>query len=372
MFIKIMVQALAEGLQSVTRAIAARPIKPILEGVLIETDEDGVYLTCTDGLLTIRTFVPAKVNTPGKTALPGKILTELIRKLPEGPVEIKINEKNSASIKCLSSRTNLACLPYQEFPQVILDDQEMVYSLPQNIFRDMIQKVIFAISSDDTRQILTGCLLEISGDEARLVCLDGFRLALQRHPAAFSLPKGTDRVSAVIPGKNMAEIGKILSDSDKPIQFSFDKTRLYAAIGDTRVSSVLLAGEYINYRQILPADWMIRAAVNCQIFESALERASLMAREGKNNRNLLKLSITAEDMTITSAAEMGDVREVLPVTAEGGEIEIAFNANYLKDVIRNVSDEEVSMRFNSNVSPCVICPVQGDGFLYLVLPIRVY
>jgi len=370
MYIHVNSHDLLEGLNYVTRAIAPRPAKPVLEGVLFETTETGAFLTCTDGTLTIRTEIEAQVEKAGQTVLPGKLLTELVRKLPQGVVDINVNEKNIAIIKCISSRTSLTCMAPIDFPLMQVLENGQLVNLPQNIFREMIQKVIFAIATDESRQILTGCLLEVTPGEARLVGLDGFRLALQRYSDTFVLPDETTKLQAVIPGKVLSEMSKILSDDESPIEFTFDKTRLFAKFGKTCISSVLLAGEYINYKQILPTDWKTRVKVNRNELNDAIDRASLMAREGKNN--LIKLHITSNDMTLSSNAELGDMQETIAIQIEGGEMDIAFNARYLSDVIRNISDEELCMRFNSNVSPCVICPSEGEKFTYLVLPVRVF
>ncbi len=370
MYIHVTAHDLLEGLNYVTRAIAARPAKPVLEGVLLETDDDGVFLTCTDGALTIRTQISADIEKHGQTVLPGKLLTELVRKLPDGMVDINVNEKNTALIKCMSSRTSLTCMSPVDFPLMLMVENGQDVALPQNTFKEMIQKVIFAIATDESRQILTGCLLEVTSSEARLVGLDGFRLALQRYSDTFVLPDEATKLQAVIPGKVLSEMSKILADSEEKVEFTFDKSRLFAKFGKTCISSVLLAGEYINYKQILPVDWKTRVKVNRNDLNNAIDRASLMAREGKNN--LIKLHLTSADMMISSNAELGDMQETIAIQIEGGEMDIAFNARYLSDVIRNISDEELCMRFNSNVSPCVICPPEGEKYTYLVLPVRVF
>jgi len=364
-------QSLLEGLNNVTRALSARPSKPILEGVLVEAMEEGfIQLTCTDGSLTIRTQIESDVQRDGQIVLPGKLFTELVRKLPGGMVSITVNEKMVASIKCLSSRTTLTGMSPVEFPVMTAVESGNQIAMPQKNLKDMISRVVFAIATDESRQILTGCLLEVTPAEARLVALDGFRLALQKFHNAFELPEGTELLQAVIPGKVLSELSKIMGDSEDPITLTMDRTRLQASFGKTQLSSVLLAGEYINYKQILPSDWQSRIKVRKSELADAIDRASLMAREGKNN--LIRMHIDENALAITSNAEMGDVREELEVALEGKGLDIAFNARYLSDVIRNIAEDELCMRFNSNVSPCVICPAEGDQYVYLVLPVRVF
>jgi DNA polymerase-3 subunit beta len=145
---------------------------------------------------------------------------------------------------------------------------------------------------------------------------------------------------------------------------------MQCTFGNIRLSSVLLAGEYIDYRRILPTDFKTEALTHKDSVQSAIERASLMAREGKNN--LIRMSFKNDMLKITSNAELGDVEEELDAQLNGEPVEIAFNARYITDVIRNVPDDELCMKFNSSVSPCVVVPQHGDDYLYLILPVRVF
>ena len=205
---------------------------------------------------------------------------------------------------------------------------------------------------------------------ARRVALDGFRLAIQKTFQPFDLPANQDVLKAVIPGRVLNELSKILVEDESFCTLLFDKTRMQATFGNTRLSTVLLAGEYIDYKKILPPSFRTTARANRSDVQNAIDRASLMAREGKNN--LIRMSLNEERLAITSNAEMGDVHEEMDVKLQGDPLEIAFNAKYITDVIRNVTDSELCMKFNSNVSPCIFCPADGDQYLYLILPVRVF
>ena len=361
------VQELLEGLNTVTRALAARPPKQILEGVLIEADESGITLTCSDGSLTIESSLCADVREEGRAVLPGKLFTELCRKLPGGEVTIKVGDNHMASIRCMSFKSNLSGMNPVEYPEMASVDAGVAVRIPQKQLKEMISRVVFAIATDESRQILTGCLLEVTESEARMVALDGFRLAMQKIFQPFDV---TDTVKAVIPGRVLNEMAKILADEDEFCHLLLGKTRMQATFGNTKLSTVLLAGEYIDYRRILPASFKTTATADRAGVQNAIDRASLMAREGKNN--LIRMSFSGETLAITSNAEMGDVHEELEATLIGDPLEIAFNAKYITDVIRNITDDDICMYFNSNVSPCVVKPREGDHFLYLILPVRVF
>lgn len=363
------VQDLLGGLNTVTRALSPRPVKQILEGVLIEAQDTMVTLTCSDGSLTIQSEITANVQEEGRVVLPGKLFTELSRKLPGGDVTIKVSENHGASIRCLSSKSNLSGMNAMEYPEMAEVEEGTVLSLPQNRLREMISRVVFAIATDESRQILTGCLLEVEQEEGRLVALDGFRLAMQRIHQHFDLPEGKDMLRPVIPGRVLNEMSKILADEEEPCILKFNKTHMQASFGNTKLCTVLLAGEYIDYRKILPASFKTTAITERVTIQNAIDRASLMAREGKNN--LIRMSFHDGELTITSNAELGDVREEMTAALDGDPIDIAFNAKYITDVIRNISDDKLCMCFNNSVSPCIVRPEEGDQYTYLVLPVRV-
>lgn len=363
-------QDLLEGLNTVTRALSARPAKQILEGVYLCAEDNRLTMTCSDGSLSIECINAADVQEEGSTVLPGRLFTELIRKMPGGTVSISVTDKRTATIRCMKNRSTLAVMDAAEYPEIMRVTTGSQVKIPQNKLKDMISHVVFAIATDESRQILTGCLLEVSRNEARLVALDGFRLAMQKLFQPFELPANTEVVKAIIPGKVLNELARILPDDEAFCTMLIDRNRMQCTFGNICMSSVLLAGEYIDYRRILPTDFRTEAKADKTAVQEAIDRASLMAREGKNN--LIKMSFKNDLLTITSNAELGDVEEEMDASLNGEPIDIAFNAKYIIDVIRNVSDDDLCMKFNSNVSPCVVVPQNGDGYVYLILPVRVF
>ena len=357
------------GMSLVSHALSARPMRQVYEGVLLETADEGLYLTCTDGEMTIRTRINATIQEEGVALMPAKLFGELPRKL-SGEIDINIDKRFRAEISAQGSNTNMAGTDASEFPDVPeVHDQEFAIEMAQNKLRDAVGRIMFAVSTDETRRILTGILMEIFAEEIRFVGLDGFRLALQRVEQHTDLPEGKESVSAIIPGRILGEFARMLGESDEPARVVCGKNRFCMTFDDTACYTSLLTGEFINYKQILPSSWQSQVKLRRDDFISAIERASLMAREGKNN--LLRLSLTEDEMTITANAERGNALEKIPAEYSKDSFKIAFNARYLSDVIRNVYTEEMCMRFNSNVSPCTIAPLEGDQFIYLVLPVRV-
>ena len=361
------------GLGMVIRAISPRPVKQVYDGVMIETVEEGLLLTCTDGEISIKATVSAEVEEEGCALLPAKLFAEMMRKQPEGEVDIKVDDRMRAIIKIHGSNTSMACMTADDFPDIHDVTGENHVSLPCKRFRDAVSKVLFAVSTDESRKILTGILMEVYEKETLLVGLDGFRLALQRIEAENQLPEGKekDHIHAVAPGRILGEVSKMLPDSDDLAQITFNTSHIMYTFGPVKVYATLLTGEFIDYQKILPAAWTTEALVVRSAFSDAIDRCSLMAREGKNN--LIYLHLLPEGrMEMTANAERGDVHEELDVGFTGNELNIAFNSRYLSDIIHNVESGRLCMCFNSNVSPCMIKPVEGNAFTFLVLPVRIF
>jgi DNA polymerase-3 subunit beta len=209
--------------------------------------------------------------------------------------------------------------------------------------------------------------MEIEKGELRMVALDGFRLSLRQT----SLESDYSSMSAVVPSTSLGEIGKIMdAGGEEKARITLTDSHLFIHVGSTKFVTRLLEGEFIRYRQILPTDWQTRILVDVRQIAQAIDRASTLAREGRNNP--IRFSIAGSQLQIRSNSEQGNNREIVPVQLEGKEIEIAFNARYLSDVFKILDAREVYLCFTTNVSPCVIRPAEGEDFLYLVLPVRVY
>lgn len=359
------VATLIEGLQIATKALAVRTTNPILEGVLVETDEDTVILTCSDERITIVTRIPAAIAKHGRGVVPGKLFNEIIRRLPEGDVTVTMNDRFIFNIRSAASRMNIAGQDADLFPLLPKVDNEREISLPQDMLRDMIQKTEFAIAAEDMREVLTGCYLEIANGDVNMVALDGFRLALRRAKCSDVLEK----CSAIIPGRAVGDIGKLLSEDENAFaQLSFGGNKLHIRLERTEIFVILVEGEYVNYRQILPKSFATKITLDLEPFRRCVDRAALIAREGNNN--LLLLRIAGGELVIEAHSQIGDVHEELEVEQQGADLNIAFNVKYLTDVVRYIDAEQIEINLNSPITPCIITPVNDANYLHLVLPVR--
>ena len=355
-----------EAVLTVQNAVSGRSSMPILEGILIETEKDVLKLVGSDLDLGIECHMEADILQEGSIVLPARLLSDILRKLPEAELEISVLDNNSVKITCLNSLVTLQGIAPDEYPSLPDIDENQPIEIPKQLLVSMIRETLFAVAVDDARPILTGALLEINDKDAVMVCLDGYRLALRK--GVLDTPHESVRV--IIPGKSLAEIGKIIQEDDRQISITVSERHVLFDLGYTRIISRVLEGEYINYKQIIPEDYKSRVKVDTKILTSSIDRASLIAREGKNN--LIKLTVQDQKMVISSNSEVGQVYEEIPILLEGKELEIAFNSRYFMDMLKVMGDPEVCLDFTTNVSPCVIRPIDSGDYTYLLLPVRIY
>lgn len=357
---------LISALQVAIRALSVRSPQPILEGVLLETVDDGLQLTTSDGTMTIITRLAADVEVEGACVMPGRLFHEVVRKMPSGEVNAILSRAFVLTLKCCGSRTNIAGQSADNYPRVEPSSEVNSVTLPQNMFKDMIQRTSFAVPVEDPRSILLGGCFNMQNGQIDMVGLDGYRMAMRTSRVSDI----SNRTKSIIPLKSMEEIAKLMSDDENAmVTLQFSKNQLMVELGLTTFYTSLIDGEYIDYRRVLPQSFNTEVLVSREEFSRCVDRASLMAREGKNN--LIKFTIEGDKLFITSNSEVGDVFEELDVSNRGGDIVIAFNVKYLLEIIRVISGDEILLKFGTPVSPCVIAPAEGDDFTYLVLPVRI-
>lgn len=354
---------LIEAISTVQKAVTGKTTLPILEGILVNCKNGLLTLTATDLDLGIETKVDCNVASDGSVVLNARLFGEIIRKLPDMDIQVEIDSSFNTIITCGKSKFNLVGQNPDEYPELPVINENAMYHIPQDLIKNMIRQVIFATAQDETRPILTGVLFEVRDGLLSMVALDAYRLALRRSNIG-----PANNISAVIPGKTLNEVSKILNMSDDEVSITFTPNHILFNLGSTRVISRLLDGEFINYRQIIPEEYKMRVKVETRALLDSIERASLLAKEGKTN--LIKMDISEQCMAITSNSQLGNVYEEVPVTLEGDGLQIAFNSKYFIDVLKIMDDEEVYLEFSSSVSPCIMKTVDDDGYIYLILPVR--
>ncbi len=358
---------LSKALNTVCKAVTTRTTIPILKGILLEASSDNILkLAASDLDLSIEKKISASVFEEGSIVVSSRLFTDIIRKLPNEDIEIELFENNNVRIKCHSSEFVIIGQPAEEFPNIGEIRHNDAVSIDKELFKEMIKKTSFSASIDEAKGVIVGVLIEMDKESLNMVALDGFRMAVTKE-----YMKNAERRKIIISARILNEIQKILVDEDKEKEISLilDEKKAIINLEDTKIVLRLLEGEFIKYKDIIPKEHKTKIHVPRTDFLESIERASLLAKEGKNN--LIKISINENEMRITSRSEEGNVKEDVSVEKTGEDLDIGFNSKYLLDVLKAVSDEEIKMEFNSSVSPCLIRPVEGDHFEYLILPVRI-
>ena len=363
-------EKILKALNSVTKAVAVRTTMPILEGILIQTNDNDIRLTCYDLELGIEYVIKdCNVQEQGATVVNAIMFSEIIRKLPDTEIKIEINEKNLLVIECEGSLYKLATMNPEEFPELPEINVENSIEIEQNTLKDMIRKTIFAISTEENRPIFTGCLFEVKSNKLNVVAVDGFRLAWKSK----FLQTKTNDFSAVIPGRTLTEINKILTDSFEIVKIGLSKNQALFEIENCKIVTRLLDGEFLNYSSVLPQKWETRVRVNRSSILNCFERISLISSSSieKEKKYPVKITVDVGKITISCTNQTGDAKEELYVTTEGKNLEAGFNPKYFLDVLRSIDDEEVFIDFGTSISPCIVRSIEEIGdYKYMILPIR--
>ena len=359
-----------KALNSVTKAVATKTTMPILEGILIQTNNDDIKLTCYDKELGIEYIIKENnVLEQGSTVVNAIMFSEIIRKLPDTNITISINENNLLVIECEGSVYKLATMNPDDFPQLPEINVENSIELEQNTLKDMIRKTIFAISTEENRPVFTGCLFEVKNNKLNVVAVDGFRLAWKSK----ILNTKTNDFEAVIPGRTLQEINKILIDAFDLIKLGIAKNQALFEIENCKIVTRLLDGEFLKYSEVIPKKWETRVRVNKNLISNCFERISLISSSSmeKEKRYPVKLNVEVGKIKISCTNQTGDAKEEIFTTTEGQDLEAGFNPKFFLDVFRNIDDEEVYIDFGTSISPSVIRSIEDDGdYQYMILPVR--
>ncbi len=363
-----------EGVQIVQRAISTKSVlPPILSGIYMESKDQNIILKATDLEIGIECVLSANVSENGSTVLPARYFVELVKKLPNIELHIEEGDNGQIRIGYGKSEVMLNAFSADEFPPLQQFEEKNMLSLPKDKLIAAIRNVSIAASSDYTRPIFTGILLEITdGNLLKLVATDTHRLAytevrLDKEPSDFN-------TSIIIPSKSLIEISRIFNMDEGEVTIYLDKNKILFEADHIKITSRLIEGKFVNYKQVIPEEFTTRVRVLRKELNDSLERASLLSRDdlSKRKHNTVKLSIQEEVMDISSkSSQIGELEEMIPVFLEGKTLDIGFNARYLLDVLRVIDTEEIVIDLTTELSPGILRPVDGqDQSLFLVLPIR--
>lgn len=371
-------QKLMASIQEVMVAVSSRAAIPILTGIKLEATEKGITLTGSDSNISIESFIPAEEDEtifvediqPGSIVLQAQYFPQIIRKLPENTVRIETDNEFNVTIKSGKALYNLNGQDAEEYPKLPKLQANEQFEIPTDLLKSMIKQTVFAISVMETRPILTGVHLQLQGGQLTVTATDSHRLAsrtAQLENITINIP------SIVIPGKSLDELNKILDDTEETVQISITNNLILFKTKNLYFLSRLLDGKYPETSRLIPDDNKTRLHIKTRDLLQTIDRASLLAKEERNN--VVKLSTQGTDrIEITSnSPEVGQVAEEMGLESfSGEELNISFSAKYMIDALRAVECDEISIDFTGAMRPFIIRPTNGDPILQLIVPVRTY
>ena len=358
------------GLNNVSRTSVGRTPDPILEGILINLKNNTLILTTNDLDIGMEYVInDCYIAEEGKTVVDCRMFVDIIRKLPNSELTIYVNENKLLVIECEGSVYKLSTMNPDNFSTLPTINVEKAIALSQKMFKEMVKKTMFAVSTDENRPIFTGCLFEIKEGKLFVVAVDGFRLALRKTLAV----DASDDFTAIIPGKYLSEVIKNISDDDNEIRIGISKNQALFEFDNCKIVTRLLDGEFLNYRNAIPTTWETRVRVNRESLQNCFERISLISSSSieKEKKYPVKLTVDIGKLTISCTNQTGDAKEEIYLSTEGKNLEIGFNPKYFLDALKSIEDPDVFLDFGTSISPAIIQSVEENGdYIYMILPIR--
>ena len=348
-----------------SRATASKSPIPALEGLLIEARGD-VKITGYDLKKGIYTNIQADVAQGGSIIVGARFFGEMIRRLPDGTVNVSTDGNNGVKVKCGKSEFNFMGISAEDYPEMPMMDVLNSISLPQSILRSMINQTIFAVADTDVRPIYTGTLFEVEGETLTLVSVDGYRLAKRCEQLESAR---MENCSFVVPGSALSDVERVCGDTEDPVQIAVGAKHISFAVGDTVIISRRLEGEFLNYRRSIPE--MFRTVIQVERSEimSVIDRVSLIISE--KNSSPVRMCFGDGTIDCYCVTPFGKAEDVCTCEGSGNGLEIGFNDHYLMDALKASGTDSLQICLNTASSPCVIRSADGgDAFTYMILPVR--
>ena len=375
MKVSVLQENLAHGLSIVSRAVAPRSTLPVLGNILAATDDGRLRLSATNLELGITCWIGAKIEEEGSTTVPARTFTDLIGTLPPDQVHMDLSVRTQTmNVRCGSTNTDLKCIDAQEFPPMPVPDLDAAIQIDVGTFKEMVQQVAFAASTDEARPILTGVFVKVEDNQIVMAAADGFRLSVRTAEIEAAVEKA---VTVVIPARALIELARIAGDGKDPIRMALmpQSGRVVFRTNDTELVSQLIEGQFPDYEQIIPRSYQTRTTLSTPAFLKACKQAEIFAREGSL---IARLNITPGESEMVpgvveifgQSEETGSSQTVVDASIEGPPILIAFNVRYLREALDVIKTSNVALETTTDTSPGVLRPVGDNNFVHVIMPMH--
>lgn len=368
--------ALVDAVSQVSKAVSTRTTIPILTGIKVTADEEGVTFTGSNADLTIQVQVPlrdedkeiVRLERMGNTVLPGRILGELVRKLPEDEVEWEVDDRRVATIRSGLAQFQLNTMDPEEYPRMPKLAEDRKFSLPADLLQTMIRQTVFAVSTSEARGVLMGVLWQLERGKLRFVATDSHRLS--RREAEVEAPEHLTLSNVIVPGKSLSELGKILADRSGWVDIVVSDNQLLVKTMHLKFFTRLLSGNYPDTDRVIPKGGKTELVLSTRALLESVDRASLISRDGRDN--VIKWVVSDDGRVEVSSAvqDVGSATEEVVAKMSGEPLSISFNARYMMEALRAVDSDEIRVLLTGPMTPFSIRPADNDDSLHLIVPIR--
>ena len=357
---------LVQGLNIAGRTVAQKSSLSVIEGILCKAGQ-GLSLTGYNMETAITYLIDADVSDPGQCILPAKLFGDIIRRLPEGPVTVVVDDNFKVSIRAGFASFTISAESADDYPDLPDVNTGKAIRIPQSALKELISGTIFAVSENQGRPIHTGVKFEVKDDTVSAIAVDGFRLA--RRTFHTEVPTGRD-LSFVVPAAGLKEVEKILTDSDENVAFTLGGKHILYQIGNATLVCRLLEGEFLDWRKVVPTNCPIKLIANVSDLASSVERVGLIVSE--KYKSPVRCIFSNQVLNMRTNTTIGAAEDQCAIAGDGKELEIGFNVRYLADALKVVPSEEVTLELTNGLSPIVLTPVdEKKDFAYMILPVRI-
>lgn len=355
--------ALQKGVNIVSKAVSNKTTMPILECILIRAQHGVITMTANDMELGIETIIEGSIEEEGILALEAKLLSELVRRLPDNQVTITSDDKYATVITCEKARFNLPGRSGDDFAYLPSVESGSQLTISQFTLKEIIRQTIFSIDENASNKQMAGELMEVKNDELRVVSLDGHRISIRKIQLKESFPP----VRVTVPGKTLSDVSKILSgDAEAEVTLSFTHNHVVFQFDNTVVVSRLVDGQYFKIDQMLNSDHETEIIVNKKELLNCIDRATLLIKE--SDKKPIIMNVTDCSMEVKLKSSMGSMDEEIAIEKNGKDIMIGFNPKFLIDALRVIDDEMVHLYMINAKAPCYIRD-EEQSYIYLILPV---
>jgi DNA polymerase-3 subunit beta len=366
---------LAKGISIVSRVVSSRAVLPVLNNILLATEDGRLKLAATDLSTSITCWIGAKVEEDGEITVPARLLSDFVSTLPSAQIQMElVTRTKSLHLNCAQFEADIHGIDAQDFPIIPSDVADHKMQIPPGTLRQMIEQVTLAAAPvEEGRVVLTGALAEFQDSQLTMVAADGFRLSLRRAQLSDEVPEPLD---VIIPARALRELARVSAEEEEPVEIIVtpDRNQILFRLNNIEIVSQLIEGKFPDYNQIIPSSYGTRVVLNTHELMRAVRISVLFSRDVAN---IVRLEIipgtelSPGKLRVESTAEIGQNMGELDATVEGEQMEIAFNGRYVIDMLNVIGTDQVTLEATNPSRPGILKPVGDDNLVYVIMPMHI-